>query len=166
MAIVAAAAGAAIGSFVQKKLGGSAEKSKAPVEQLEIPLALPSVDRVPSDSEAIAGNIGYHAKYTASTSPLKFSLPQAYLATAQSVEERLVERWDATYNSFETGNPKTAYYLSMEYLHGRTLSNAVRNIGLDGEYENALLKFGHTLEEVVAEEKDAGLGNGGLGSPL
>ena len=163
VAIVAAAAGAAIGSFVQKKLGGSAEKSKAPVEQLEIPLALPSVDRVPSDSEAIAGNIGYHAKYTASTSPLKFSLPQAYLATAQSVEERLVERWDATYNSFETGNPKTAYYLSMEYLHGRTLSNAVRNIGLDGEYENALLKFGHTLEEVVAEEKDAGLGNGGLG---
>mmetsp|Transcript_11033 Transcript_11033/g.30873 ORF Transcript_11033/g.30873 Transcript_11033/m.30873 type:complete len:798 (+) Transcript_11033:216-2609(+) len=56
-----------------------------------------------------------------------------------------------------------AYYLSMEYLHGRTLSNAVNNIGLHGEYKDALLKFGHKLEEVESEEKDAGLGNGGLG---
>jgi starch phosphorylase len=121
------------------------------------------VDDIPSDSEALAKNIGYHAKYTASTSPLCFTLPQAYLATAQSVEERLVERWDSTYTSWETENPKMAYYLSMEYLHGRTLSNGIRNIGLKGEYEDALLKFGHKLEEVEAEEKDAGLGNGGLG---
>ena len=105
----------------------------------------------------------YHSKYTAGGLPLRFTLPQAYQATAESVSERLLERWDTTFNSFETENPKMAYYLSMEYLHGRTLSNAVNNIGLQGEYKDALLKFGHKLEEVESEEKDAGLGNGGLG---
>lgn len=160
VAVAAAAAGVAIGSFVQKKLDKTSSK-KASSDPL--PLNLPSADKIPSDSEALAENIGYHAKYTASTSPLRFTLPQAYLATAQSVEERLIERWDQTYSTCETENPKMAYYLSMEYLHGRTLSNGIRNIGLQGEYEEALLKFGHKLEEVEAEEKDAGLGNGGLG---
>ena len=80
----------------------------------------------------------YHSKYTAGGLPLRFTLPQAYQATAESVSERLLERWDTTFNSFETENPKMAYYLSMEYLHGRTLSNAVNNIGLQGEYKDAL----------------------------
>ena len=155
-AIAAAAVGAAVGSFAQKKL------SPKPKADEPFALGMPSVDKMPQDADEVADNIGYHAKYTASTAPLKFTTPQAYLATAQSVSERLVERWDATFNSFETENPKMAYYLSMEYLHGRTLSNAVRNIGMKGEYESALLKFGHKLEEVEFEESDAGLGNGGL----
>lgn len=55
------------------------------------------------------------------------------------------------------------YYLSAEFLMGRTLINAVYNLGLEGEYALALTKLGVNMEEVADQERDAALGNGGLG---
>ena len=119
IAVAAAGIGAAVSKLVQPK------QYRPPTG---LPFAIPGADMLKPEADALAGNIGYHAKFTAASDPLKFETPQAYGAVADSVSERLLERWDATFKAHEEANPKMGYYISMEYLHGRTLANAVRNI--------------------------------------
>ncbi|MGJ0516248.1 MAG: glycogen/starch/alpha-glucan phosphorylase [Methylomicrobium sp.] len=91
------------------------------------------------------------------------SLHYAYEAFSLAISDRLVERWKKTYNAYKQVDGKTAYYLSMEFLMGRTLSNAMLNLGVNDEAKNALYDLGLEMEELVENEPDAGLGNGGLG---
>jgi starch phosphorylase len=91
------------------------------------------------------------------------SLHYAYEAFSLAVNERLFERWKKTYNAYREADGKCAYYLSMEFLMGRTLSNAMLNLGVQNEAHKALYDLGLELEELVETEPDAGLGNGGLG---
>ncbi|XP_043702206.1 alpha-glucan phosphorylase, H isozyme-like [Telopea speciosissima] len=114
----------------------------------------------PSD---IAANINYHAQYSPHFSPFKFDPEQAYYATAESVRDRLIQQWNETYFHFHKVDPKQTYYLSMEYLQGRALTNAIGNLDIQDAYANALIKLGHELENIAEQEKDAALGNGGLG---
>ena len=86
-----------------------------------------------------------------------------YQATAQAAREQLAERWNDTYAHFHKENPKQAYYISMEFLQGRALTNAIGNMGMTGAYSDALRSLGYSLEECAEEEKNMGLGNGGLG---
>jgi starch phosphorylase len=58
---------------------------------------------------------------------------------------------------------KFVYYLSAEFLMGRTLTNAVYNLGLEGKYAEALRSLGYDMETIQEQERDASLGNGGLG---
>ncbi|KAK4772201.1 hypothetical protein SAY86_013976 [Trapa natans] len=111
----------------------------------------------------IASNISFHAKYSPHFSPFKFDPEEAYFSTAESVRDRLIEQWNETYLHYHKTDPKQTYYLSMEYLQGRALTNAIGNLGIGGAYADALKKLGHDLEEIVEQEKDAALGNGGLG---
>ncbi|KAJ0098650.1 hypothetical protein Patl1_21807 [Pistacia atlantica] len=115
------------------------------------------------DAASIASSIKYHAEFTPLFSPDKFELPKAYFATAQSVRDNLIINWNETYEYYEKLNVKQAYYLSMEFLQGRALLNAIGNLGLTGAYAEALNNLGHNLENVVSQEPDAALGNGGLG---
>ncbi|XP_071913179.1 alpha-1,4 glucan phosphorylase L-1 isozyme, chloroplastic/amyloplastic-like isoform X1 [Coffea arabica] len=115
------------------------------------------------DAASIASSIKYHAEFTPAFSPEKFELPKAFFATAQSVRDALIINWNATYDYYEKKNVKQAYYLSMEFLQGRALLNAVGNLELTGAYGEALKKLGHDLENVASQEPDAALGNGGLG---
>ncbi|GBG72478.1 hypothetical protein CBR_g12053 [Chara braunii] len=125
---------------------------------------LPSIPVVPAmDEVAVASNIKYHADLTPCFAPAKFELPQAYRATAESVRDTLVRRWNDTYAHFLKVDPKHTYYLSMEYLQGRALLNAVGNLGLSDTYGAALQRLGYEMEDVASEEPDAALGNGGLG---
>lgn len=116
-----------------------------------------------SDAGAVASRITYHAEFTPSFSPKGFDLSKAYVATAQSIRDSLIINWNATYDLYEKMNVKQAYYLSMEFLQGRALLNAIGNLELTGAYGEALSKLGHKLENVVSQEPDAALGNGGLG---
>lgn len=111
----------------------------------------------------IASNINYHAQFSPHFSPLKFEPEQAFYATAESVRDRLIKQWNETYLHFHNTDPKQTYYLSMEYLQGRALTNAIGNLNIRDAYADALNKFGHELENVIEQEKDAALGNGGLG---
>ncbi|KAL4568530.1 hypothetical protein LXL04_024144 [Taraxacum kok-saghyz] len=122
-----------------------------------------SIDSSKSDAESVASRISYHAEFTPSFSPEGFHLPKAYFATAQSIRDSLISNWNATYDMYERMNVKQAYYLSMEFLQGRALLNAIGNLELTGAYAEALTKLGHKLEDVVSQEPDAALGNGGLG---
>uniref|UniRef100_A0A1D1ZDZ4 Alpha-1,4 glucan phosphorylase n=1 Tax=Anthurium amnicola TaxID=1678845 RepID=A0A1D1ZDZ4_9ARAE len=115
------------------------------------------------DPASVASSIKYHAEFTPSFSPEHFDLPKAYFATAESVRDALIINWNATYDYHDKMNMKQAYYLSMEFLQGKPLGNAVGNLDLTGVYAEALKKLGHSLETVVKQEPDAALGNGGLG---
>jgi starch phosphorylase len=86
-----------------------------------------------------------------------------YQALAWTLRDRLMSNWMNTYAARDQPGKRRAYYLSLEFLIGRALSNHVLNLGLDEASREALQRFGQTLETVAEEEPDAGLGNGGLG---
>ncbi|MBN1808813.1 MAG: glycogen/starch/alpha-glucan phosphorylase [Planctomycetes bacterium] len=86
-----------------------------------------------------------------------------FLSTAYAVFERLIERWITTQQAYHNGNPKRVYYLSMEYLLGRSLENALINLGLYDTCRKALEELEMDIETIRSYEADAGLGNGGLG---
>jgi len=87
----------------------------------------------------------------------------AYEALSLAVSDRLIERWKNTYNTYRTEDCKKSFYISMEFLMGRTLSNAMINLGITSTVDKALYDLGLDLEELIDSEPDAGLGNGGLG---
>jgi starch phosphorylase len=86
-----------------------------------------------------------------------------YEAVARSVRDILSQRWVLTENTYKRENPKRVYYLSMEFLIGRSLSNNVINLLLDPIVKDALQQKDISWPGLVEEEPDAGLGNGGLG---
>ncbi|RDY03914.1 Alpha-1,4 glucan phosphorylase L isozyme, chloroplastic/amyloplastic, partial [Mucuna pruriens] len=122
-----------------------------------------SLSSFTTDASSIASSVKYHAEFTPLFSPENFGLPQVFCATAQSVRDALIINWNATYDYYEKLNVKQAYYLSMEFLQGRALLNAIGNLELTGPYAEALSKLGYKLENVACQEPDAALGNGGLG---
>ena len=86
-----------------------------------------------------------------------------YNAAALTVRDRLVERWRNTRQHYHDAGCKRVAYISLEFLVGRSLSNAVMNLGIEESLQRSLFRHGVTLEQLAEEESDAGLGNGGLG---
>ncbi|ADE12035.1 glycogen/starch/alpha-glucan phosphorylase [Sideroxydans lithotrophicus] len=86
-----------------------------------------------------------------------------YSSCALVLRDRLVERWRRTQRAYDESDCKQAYYLSLEFLMGRALGNALLNLDLEGASAEAMRNLGLDLEEVQELESDAGLGNGGLG---
>ena len=82
---------------------------------------------------------------------------------ALSIRDRLVEFWNDTQQTYHKKKCKQVYYLSLEYLIGRSLKNNLLNLGIIDAGEEAIRKIGYDLEEIQELEHDAGLGNGGLG---
>jgi len=86
-----------------------------------------------------------------------------YEALAYTVRDRLMERWKETRFAYEEKDARRVCYLSLEFLMGRALSNAMLNLGITDAVTRVLYDYGIELEEVESAEHDAGLGNGGLG---
>ncbi len=86
-----------------------------------------------------------------------------YRALALSVRDYLMERWFATQKRYYDDDVKRVYYLSLEFLMGRSLLNNVMNLGAYSKFTIALEQLGYSLEALEESERDAGLGNGGLG---
>lgn len=93
----------------------------------------------------------------------KFDDLEAYMATSYSVRDRLIESWNDTQTYFREKDPKRVYYMSMEFLMGRSLLNALYNLDIQDRYREALDELGYNMEALVEKERDAALGNGGLG---
>ena len=87
----------------------------------------------------------------------------AFTALAFTLRDRLMERWKNTRYAYDERDAKRAYYLSLEFLMGRALGNAMLSLGVTDAAARGLLDAGVALEELVEQEHDAGLGNGGLG---
>ena len=86
-----------------------------------------------------------------------------YKALAYALRDVLVEKWITTQKNFYAKKKKRVYYLSLEFLVGRSLGNSLINMGLMDEVTEALEQLGYDLETIRDIEEDAGLGNGGLG---
>jgi glycogen phosphorylase len=88
---------------------------------------------------------------------------ERFEAFAHSVRDTLAQRWVMTKKTYERENPKRIYYLSMEFLIGRSAANNVMNLLLDPLVQQAADEKGVDWLHLLEEEPDAGLGNGGLG---
>jgi glycogen phosphorylase len=88
---------------------------------------------------------------------------ERFEALARSVRDVLTQRWLRTEEVYEAENPKRVYYISMEFLLGRSLANNIVNMLQQTRVARAVKEKGLDLLSVLAQEPDAGLGNGGLG---
>ncbi len=86
-----------------------------------------------------------------------------FRALAFAVRDELISKWLKTQQTYYQKNPKRIYYLSLEFLMGRTLGNAVINLDLEEIIRSSMEKLGLSMEDLAEIEWDAGLGNGGLG---
>ena len=105
-----------------------------------------------------------HVAFTQAKVPGYATMRDRYVSLAMTVRDRLIERWIATRKAYYSRpDTKRIYYLSLEFLIGRTLGNSLINLGLYDECYQAMFELGHDLEDIRDVEEDAGLGNGGLG---
>lgn len=124
-----------------------------------------------------------HVEWTLARSLYNCDDLAAYQATSQSVRDNLVIDWNKTQQRQTARDPKRVYYLSLEFLMGRALDNALINMRTDTDVrdvgdtdetltkgntsremiKNAMNELGFKLEDILDEEPDAALGNGGLG---
>jgi starch phosphorylase len=87
----------------------------------------------------------------------------AHFALSLAIRDRLVRKWLRTQHEYNNKDVKRVYYLSMEYMMGRLLGNALINMDFYDECYEILKEDGYSLEEIREFEHDMGLGNGGLG---
>src|SRR5262250_2741728 len=104
-----------------------------------------------------------HVMFDHVVEPQAASLRERFEAVARSLRDLLVPRWLQTDATYEQANPKQVYYLSMEFLIGRSLTNNLTNLLVEPIAREVLQREGLDLVELAEQEPDAGLGNGGLG---
>jgi glycogen phosphorylase len=116
-----------------------------------------------NDPESLRHYVANRLLYSVGKDPATATQADWYTALAQVARDRLVERWMQTTREQYDQKTKRVYYLSMEFLIGRSLTNALMSIGLYGDLSKTLLESGIDVEETRDQEPDPGLGNGGLG---
>ena len=118
----------------------------------------------PVDSaEDIGRDLKRHFEFTLGRDEVGDSHHYLYTALAITVRDRMIGRWRATRERYRREKVKRVSYLSMEFLMGRTLTNAMLNLRIEDEVREAVKAYSCQLEHLENEEADAGLGNGGLG---
>ncbi|MES9950481.1 MAG: glycogen/starch/alpha-glucan phosphorylase [Candidatus Thiodiazotropha sp.] len=115
------------------------------------------------DAEAISFDFRRYFAHTLGRDDHCTSSHYPYKALALAVRDRLIERWKRTRSTYENEDCKRTFYLSLEFLMGRTLSNAILNLDVSEEVNQAFIDLGVNLDDIRESEPDAGLGNGGLG---
>ncbi|OOZ37812.1 glycogen/starch/alpha-glucan phosphorylase [Solemya velesiana gill symbiont] len=120
-------------------------------------------DYLGTEPDDIQLSINNRLVYTIGKDPYTAVAHDWLQALSYITRDRLIERWMETHRSYYRTGAKRVYYLSMEFLIGRSLNNALLNIGFRENCEEALKQLGLDLEELQQLEYDAALGNGGLG---
>ncbi|KAK1641130.1 glycogen phosphorylase [Colletotrichum phormii] len=104
-----------------------------------------------------------HVETTLARSMFNCDETAAYSAASLAFRDRLVKQWNKTQQRQTTVDGKRVYYFSLEFLMGRALDNAMLNVGLKDVAKAGLDDLGFRIEDVIEQEHDAALGNGGLG---
>src|SRR5215510_5891828 len=104
-----------------------------------------------------------HLVFDRAIDPRVASARERFEAFSHSIRDILAQRWVLTKATYERENAKRIYYLSMEFLIGRSLANNITNLMLDPLVREAAHGKGIDFPELIEQEPDAGLGNGGLG---
>jgi starch phosphorylase len=121
------------------------------------------IDVLGRDRASLRRSLGNRLVYSIGKDPITATTRDWFLTTAHVVRERLIERWMETMRSYYRADTKRVYYLSLEFLTGRTLSNSLLNLGFYDACRDALAELELAYDEIAGIEPDAGLGNGGLG---
>ncbi|WP_405241406.1 glycogen/starch/alpha-glucan phosphorylase [Lentisalinibacter salinarum] len=118
---------------------------------------------LPMTADAILRDFTHYFGRTLGRRTIRTQAPYLYQAVVYATRDRLMERWGRTRMAMERDHVRRCSYLSLEFLMGRLLRNALLNLGIEEETAEALNRIGLDLEDVYERELDAGLGNGGLG---
>lgn len=119
--------------------------------------------RISHTASAIERDFAEHLKYTLDADVFHTTMQGRYNALAYSIRDRIIHQWDVSRKTQRAAKAKRVYYLSLEFLMGRAMTNNITNMGLNDEVAEALKDLGYKYEEIADVEPDAGLGNGGLG---
>src|SRR5262245_14525058 len=102
-----------------------------------------------NDAEAIRGSIMEHLRFTLAELPEHVEIKwDPYLSLSLAVLDLLIENWIRTQERYYERDAKRVYYLSLEFLMGRTLGNALLNLGIEEACADALHELGYTLEDL------------------
>ena len=115
------------------------------------------------DKEMFKRSVLYNVKTLFRKDIAEASKQQIFQAVSYAVKDAIMDAWIATQKAYEEQDPKTVYYMSMEFLMGRALGNNLINLTYYDEVKEALEELGCDLNVIEDEEPDAALGNGGLG---
>lgn len=118
--------------------------------------------KLPTDSESLAAD--FERYLTRHLGRFVGCVPiYLYEALSLTIRDHIMTDWRNTWENYEEKGVRKAYYMSLEFLIGRSLGNHLLNLDIKNESKEAMNKFAIALEEIITEEQDAGLGNGGLG---
>ena len=117
----------------------------------------------PETVQSIRDSIIHHLLSFQGRDPERSGASDIYKALAFTLRDIMVEKWIKTQKTFYAKKKKRVYYLSLEFLIGRSLGNSIINLGLYDEVKQAVAELGFSMEEIREQEEDAALGNGGLG---
>ena len=118
---------------------------------------------LPMTADAILSDFTHYFGRMLGRRTVQVDSPFLYQSVVYAARDRIMERWRRTRNAIETDDQRQVAYLSLEFLMGRLLRNALLNLGIEDETSEALERIGLDLEDVCERERDTGLGNGGLG---
>jgi starch phosphorylase len=127
------------------------------------PATLPELEHPGLDTASIERSLHHRLVYTIGKDPITATDRDWFYTAAAVLRERMIERWMETMRSYYVQDRKRVYYLSMEFLMGRTLVNGMLNLCCDRQFREAFTDMGLNLEDIREMEQDAALGNGGLG---
>ena len=115
------------------------------------------------DRELFKRSVLYNVKTLYRKTIEEASEQQIFQAVSYAIKDVIVDSWLNTQREYEKQDPKTVYYLSMEFLMGRALGNNLINLKAYDAVEDCLEELGININLVEDQEPDAALGNGGLG---
>lgn len=115
------------------------------------------------DKDGFEREVVRHVETTLARSLFNCDEKAAYAATSLAFRDRLITDWNKTQQQQTFSDTKRVYYLSLEFLMGRALDNAMLNVGHKDIAKAGLADLGFRIEDIITQENDAALGNGGLG---
>jgi len=113
--------------------------------------------------KTIKENIIHHLMSFQGRDPERSGAKDLYKSLAYTMRDIMVEKWISTQKTFYAKEKKRVYYLSLEFLIGRSLGNSMTNLGIFAAAKKAVEELGFDMAEIRDQEEDAALGNGGLG---
>ncbi len=119
--------------------------------------------RTSGDADLLKRAFADHLQYSQGKDEHSATALDRYFAVAYTVRDRMMRRWITTQQRYYRQDAKRVYYLSLEFLMGKALENNLLNLNLYENMRSALSDLGLDLADLLTQEPDAGLGNGGLG---
>jgi len=147
----------------KKTAAKKAEPAKKTAAKSTAKKAKSSVPKLDFDKELFKRSVLYNVKTLYRKTMEEATDQQIFQAVSYAIKDQIVDHWLKTQEAYEKQDPKTVYYLSMEFLMGRALGNSMINLTAYNDVKDALEELGVDINVIEDQEPDAALGNGGLG---